>query len=121
MSEKIEERLAHLERLADELNEVVTRKSRVLLPLNNDGLAVITETVPRFGLGRRAESREVQQVSHVAGLEPAVRAATVDLVVLGGIVLPRIDRREMGDPHRVDILFWVFGFEADLGPMPCPT
>lgn len=28
MSEKIEERLAHLERLAEELNEVVARQSR---------------------------------------------------------------------------------------------
>ena len=28
MSEKIEERLAHLERLADELNEIVTRQTR---------------------------------------------------------------------------------------------
>lgn len=27
MSEKIEERLAHLERLADELNEIVTRQT----------------------------------------------------------------------------------------------
>jgi SlyX protein len=28
MSEKIEERLAHLERLADELNEIVTKQGR---------------------------------------------------------------------------------------------